>query len=331
MNQFKTARFDGARWIDQAQTLRMKTFGRKTLPPIVAVTGGQEGIGKSSITLNLACRAAKSGKKVLILNAGAVCFVPSAFTATQRPPRGLEDFAVVLQDGLTLIPAGVGLFAESNREAEVLSEAQNENDENRVDDLLLELDDFMARFDLVFLDAGSSLGQRLYDVLLVSDRIVMVTTPDPASLMDSYTAIKAVVGKDPSKTFSVIVNRVGNGAEGRRIFERIESVVAKYLGIQLESLGEVPEDPFMSLSHKKRSPLVSCYPGSPASLAVHGLAERLLTQFQKTAFRGSAWIPKRLRTLVQGFLGGPVRVIPARDSIEPEPFPSASQEEVIWP
>lgn len=128
---------------------------------------------------------------------------------------------------------------------------------------------------------------------LISNRLILITTPEDQSLVGCYTKIKSVL-ENPARSnghndFCVIVNRARSREEGRRVFDRLDRAVEKHLGLRLTPLGAVPEDPFMALSLKKQSLLVSCYPSSPASLAVHGLAERLLNHLQKTGMEEDVW------------------------------------------
>lgn len=268
--------------LDQAAALRRRMQGQATIPtqtgravPVLGIASGKGGVGKSNIAVNLACALGRAGKKVLLFdadfglgNTDILLGISTGATLADawRDGQPLADVACALGDGVTLIPSGSAQFA--------LADA----DSLMVDGLLYELERFMKNFDLVIVDTGAGVQQRTRDTLLFCDQVVIVTTPDPTALTDSYATIKLVAQRDPKKPFSVIVNMAERIVDGEETFLQLARVAEKYLQVSLESWGVVPLDPRVPRAIRQQQAVTRCFPGTAASLAIARIAARVARQ-----------------------------------------------------
>lgn len=283
---------------DQAHALRTRVGGVMAAPPpagppVIAIASGKGGVGKSNVAVNLACQAGRLGKRVLLFDADfglgntdiLLGITPTATLADAMVGQGtLEDVAITLPHGVTLIPSGSGRFAAANANAMM------------VEGIFYELERFARDFDLVIVDTGAGIGKRVRDTLLVADRIVIVTTPDPTALTDSYATIKVVAQRDMTKRFSVVVNMAQS--QGEAVFAQLAQVAKKYLGLTLESLGSIPLDPRVPEAIRRQQAVTTCFPGAPASLALRALTGLILNQ--PVAMPS----PASFKTFLQQFFGG---------------------------
>lgn len=232
---------------DQASKLRSEmrghlpksTLARKKGPPIYAIASGKGGVGKTNVAVNLAWQLSSQGKRVLLFdadfglgNTDILLGIASEKTLINviQDGESIENIAISLNNHLTLIPTGSASFELANVNPRIL------------DGVFLELERIADQYDVVLVDTGAGIGERICDTLLFSDHIIIVTSPDPTSLTDSYATVKMVTLRDSSKHFSVIVNMAKKKSDGVATFTQLAYVARKYLDLHLESWGVILED-----------------------------------------------------------------------------------------
>ncbi|MBI4239309.1 MAG: MinD/ParA family protein [Deltaproteobacteria bacterium] len=264
---------------DQAAGLRDRVEPTGTAPrrqvPVLAIASGKGGVGKSNIAVNLSCQLAKLGKRVLLFdadfglgNTDILLGIPARYTLAEVVLEGrrLEEIALHLESGVTLIPAGSGEFSLANAETMLL------------EGIFFELERFIARYDIVIVDTGAGIGQRVRDTLLFSDQIAIITTPDPASLTDSYATVKMVAQRDPAKPFAVIVNMADRPSQAEATFAQLARVAKKYLNLTLESWGGIPNDERVAAAIRRQKAVTECFPNTPASVAIGKIAAKIVNK-----------------------------------------------------
>ena len=63
-------------------------------------------------------------------------------------------------------------------------------------------------------------------------------------------------------------------ALGQALFQRFERVATRFLSVELDYVGEIPEDAFLRRSIREQRPVVTAYPSCPAAMALKTLALR---------------------------------------------------------
>ncbi len=285
--------------LDQATRLRAKVQAAQVaahvgMPQVVAIASGKGGVGKSNVAVNVACTLGRLGKRTLLFdadfglgNTDILLGIMPKFTLADVVSDGcpLADVVEALPHGVSLLPAGSGKVAVANADSLVM------------EGIYYELEQFTRGFDVVVLDTGAGIGDRVLDALLLADRVLIVTTPDPTSLTDSYATIKILTQRDATKQFGVIVNMVANQRQGEDVFAQLAHVAKKYLGLTLESWGIIPLDPRLQQAVRRQQPVVECFPGTIASLALQQIARRVAGQTAPAA-------PRSLRDLCRQWLYG---------------------------
>ena len=113
-----------------------------------------------------------------------------------------------------------------------------------------------------------------------SGEVVLVTTPEPTSITDSYALLKALNARESFDAeickIKVVANRVLNYDEGKNLFSKLEVVVTKFLNINLSFLGVIPMDMNMSKSIMQQKPVTMAYPNSAGAKAIERITEGLL-------------------------------------------------------
>lgn len=265
--------------MDQAEQLRIiKASDQvRSLARVITVTSGKGGVGKSNTAINLAIQFRKMGKRVIILDADfGLANIEIMFGAV--PKHNLYDLIYQgknIKEIITwgpmevgFISGGSGIAGLSNLSKEYLIYIiQN----------LAELDSIA---DIIIVDTGAGIGDAVLEFLVASGEILLVTTPEPTSITDSYSLLKSLYmhprfRADQTKV-KMIANRVEKEKEGTILFEKMNSVVTRYLKIPMSYLGCIPQDANLTRAVMQQTPISIQNPNSKSSQAYEQIALKLL-------------------------------------------------------
>ena len=142
---------------------------------------------------------------------------------------------------------------------------------------LAELD---AIADIVIVDTGAGISDAVLEFLVASGEILLVTTPEPTSITDSYSLLKALnrhsrFSREMSQ-IKVIANRVETQEEGKSLFTKLNAVVTRYLKLPISYLGAVPYDTNLSRAVMQQMPVSLANPNAKSAKAYRAIAESLL-------------------------------------------------------
>lgn len=240
----------------------------------VAVTGSKGGVGKSNLTLNLAVSLGRSGRRVLLVD-GDLGLANLDVLLGLVPEHTVEHLILgeaALDDLLVDGPAGV----------RVLPAASGVPDLARLDGasrrcVLGSLTALAAQVDLVLVDTGAGLGETTLALQLAADRVVVVTTPEPTSLVDAYASLKVLWTSDPDKRIDIVVNGARDDEEAGQAYDQISRASRHFLGRDPGWLGPVYRDKAVEEAVRRQRAVVDAYPGCPAARCYERIAMRLVT------------------------------------------------------
>jgi len=221
---------------------------RKHSARVIAVTSGKGGVGKSTLSANIAYVLAKKGYKVGLLDADIglanldVMFNVRADKNILHVLKGeasFEDIIIKLDRNLYLIPG------ESGDEILKFSDATIVN-------RFIDEAEVLEGLDFLIIDTGAGIGDTIQMFLQAADDVIVVTVPDPAAITDAYAMVK-VISRLKEKIF-MIINLVRSAKEGDKIFDTIKKVALGNIGntLELSLLGSVRNDPYVARSVKQR-------------------------------------------------------------------------------
>ena len=267
--------------MDQAEGLRniIKTQNQRNVGDarVITVTSGKGGVGKSSISINLALQFRKMGKKVIILDADfGLANIEVMFGVI--PQYNLSDIMFKGKDVKDIImegPEGVGFISGGSGIARLVN-----LDNEQIKRLIYKMSELEKLADVIIIDTGAGIAPSVLEFVAASAEVLLVTTPEPTSITDAYALLKALnmfpgFNKTDTK-IKVICNRVNSATEGQNLFEKLNIVVSRFLNINLEMLGCVPLDMGVTKAVMKQKPVSIMYPASPASKAFSEIAEKLM-------------------------------------------------------
>ena len=141
--------------------------------------------------------------------------------------------------------------------------------------LARELGALTLQNDVVLLDLGAGIAPATMMTMLAADHIVLVTQPEIAALVDAYAVVKCVQQAAPNARFHVLVNRAVTRGRGEQAYIKLTEVARQHVGVNLDYLGEVIEDPRIGQHRLGQLPLVVTEPAGATAQALSSVVDRL--------------------------------------------------------
>ncbi len=265
--------------MDQAESLRIIKAGQQARPlaRVFTITSGKGGVGKSNTAINLAIHFKKMGKRVIILDADfGLANIEIMFGAVPKhnlydliyQGKNIKDIITWGPGEVGFISGGSGIAGMSNLSRDYLVYIiQN----------LAELD---AIADIIIVDTGAGISDAVLEFLVASGEILLVTTPEPTSITDSYSLLKAL-NRHPRyvekySEVKMLANKVETKEEGQMLFNKLNAVVSRYLKMPISYLGSVPNDKEITKAVMQQSPVSLKNPAAWSSLAYEEIASKLM-------------------------------------------------------
>ena len=269
--------------MDQAEQLRniikASSQPQRPLARVITVTSGKGGVGKSNTAINLAIQFRKMGQRVIILDADfGLANIEIMFGAV--PKHNLCDLIYQgknIRDIITwgpmevgFISGGSGIAGMSNLSMDYL---------HYIIQNLVELDE-MA--DIIIVDTGAGISDAVLEFLVASGEILLVTTPEPTSITDSYSLLKAL-SRHPrysaeTSQIKVIANKVFGETEAESLYAKLEAVVGRYLKVPITYLGMIPQDNQLAKAVMQQQPVSLDNPRARSALAYEAMAAKLMNK-----------------------------------------------------
>ena len=276
--------------MDQAENLRNVIKARNIRnienTKVFTITSGKGGVGKSNMAVNLAVQFTKMGKRVIILDADFGLANVEVMFGT-LPNFNLSDVifkGMSIRDIITEGPMGIG-FISGGSGVIGLNNLNREQIAFLVHNLSL-LNDLC---DILIIDTGAGVSDQVLEFVLASPEIILVSTPEPSSLTDSYSLMKAMYKSSKylkgSTNVHLVANKVESEGEGLAVYSKMNSVVQKFLGGDLDYLGYVIKDGQLEKAVRNQKVVSIEYPSSKAAKNFENLASKLLQKDEATHFR----------------------------------------------
>ncbi len=269
--------------MDQAEQLRniikANSLPERPLARVITVTSGKGGVGKSNAAINLAIQFRRMGQRVIILDADfGLANIEIMFGAV--PKHNLRDLiyqGMNIKDIITWGPMEVGFISGGSGIAG-MSNLSKDN-LNYIIRKLAELDE-MA--DTIIIDTGAGISDAVLEFLVASGEILLVTTPEPTSITDSYSLLKAL-GRHPryssgTSQIKVIANKVSDVTEAETLYAKLEAVVNRYLKVPITYLGMIPQDAQLEKAVMQQTPVSLDNPRAKSAVAYAVIAAKLMNK-----------------------------------------------------
>ena len=259
--------------LDQAENLRRlaNKDNSKKKAKIITTTSGKGGVGKSNFVVNMGITLHKKGKKVLIFDADIgmgnddvlMGVLPSYNVFDLLEGKDINEVVVEGPYGINLLPGGSGInYIENLEEEERLAFIEK----------LTSLD----KYDYIFIDTGAGINKNVLAFIACSEETIVITTPEPTSLTDAYSLIKATDHFKLTNTANVIVNRAFSIKDGEETYNKLKRAVEKFLTIKVNYLGSISEDRKLVEGVRAQVPFTILHPKCDASKSIERISNKLI-------------------------------------------------------
>jgi septum site-determining protein MinD len=236
---------------------------------VLTVTSGKGGVGKTTVTANIATALAMMGKKVVALDADIGLRNLDVVMGLEN--RIVYDLVDVVEGRCRLRQAMI----KDKRQPELyLIPAAQTRDKMAVSpsDMILVCDQLRKEMDYIIIDSPAGIERGFRNAIAPADQILIVTNPEVSAVRDADRIIGLVDAeeKGPAK---LIVNRLKPAMVARGDMLSIEDVL-DILAIEL--IGVIPEDESILVSSNQGTPLaMSAANGVSAAQAFRNVAQRI--------------------------------------------------------
>jgi flagellar biosynthesis protein FlhG len=143
--------------------------------------------------------------------------------------------------------------------------------------LIRAFSELRSQIDVLIVDTAAGISDMVLSFSRASQDIVMVVCDEPTSLTDAYALIKILNREYGVFKFKIVANMVRDMREGQDLFNKLSKVTGRFLDVALELVATIPYDENIRKSVRKQRAIVDAYPGSPAAIAIKGLAQKAVT------------------------------------------------------
>lgn len=239
---------------------------------VISVTSGKGGVGKSALTANIALSLARMNQRVLIIDADlGLGNIALMFGLTPRfnlnhyfsGEQKLAQIMTTGPDGVHILPAGSGI--------QQLTRLDTQQRIRFLDDL----DILHDNFDLILIDTETGISENATYFNVAAHDILLVTTPDPTAISDTYALMKLLSATYHQKYFKLVVNQARGTDAGLDVYQKLTMVANRCPDISLDYLGCIPFRDTMYAT-KRRQPMLDDLSGEACG-AMEALARTLAT------------------------------------------------------
>lgn len=251
-----------------------------SLTRVLAIASGKGGVGKSSVTANLAAAMAADGLNVGVVDADIYGFsIPRMLGVDRQPTRVDSMLLPPIAHGVKVV--SIGMFVPEGQPVVWRGPMLHRALEQFLADV------FWGDLDVLLLDLPPGTGDIAISVaqLLPGSEIVVVTTPQAAAAEVAERA-GSVATQTSQGVVGVVENmswleqpdgtrlEVFGSGGGRRVADRLSAAV----GTEVPLLGQVPLDVAVREAGDDGTPVVLSAPESPGARVLRDVARSLATR-----------------------------------------------------
>lgn len=262
---------------DRLKAKRMVFSDPDSLTRIIAVASGKGGVGKSSVTANLAAAMAANGLKVGLIDADVHGFsIPSLMGITQPPTRVDEMILPPVAHGVKVI--SIGMFLDSNQPVIWRGPMLHRALEQFLTDV------YFSDLDVLLLDLPPGTGDMAISVsqLLPNSELLVITTPQSTATQVAERA-GTIALQTKQKVIGVVENMsylsLPDGSK-MEIFgtgggQRLSESLSSQLQYSVPLLAQLPLEEAVRVGSDQGVPVVLSTPESPVAQSLRELAIKL--------------------------------------------------------
>lgn len=240
---------------------------------VISVSSGKGGVGKTNFSINFSISLSKLGYKVVIIDADIGLSNIEILSGISLN-NSLSDIIFLDKDIFEIMgngPEGVKIISGGSG----LKELKLFDDDN-LPKLMNEIEKLQSTFDYIIIDTSAGISSSVIDFIMTSSEVIILCTPDPTSLMDSYTLIKSIIHTGFTGNISVVSNLVNNRIEGSEVFDKLFNATNNFLRVQIGYLGYIERSELVNHAVRNQVPFIISHPNNSISKKINIMAMNYL-------------------------------------------------------
>lgn len=239
---------------------------------VIAITGGKGGIGKTTISINLAITLAQSGQRVILFDADLGLANVDVMLGI-KPKRNIADYfsgECALDDICVKGPYGISIIPGSSGIQKMADLTTNDSA-----NLINSFCTLTNEYDVMLVDVASGISHQVIDMTHAAQHIMVVVCNEPSSLVDSYAVVKLLHQKYKRHHFGIVVNKVKHLEEGYQVFSQFQAAMLKFIDVSLHYIGHVPQDDYIRFATLNHCAVVEKFAHAISTTAFHDMTHSI--------------------------------------------------------
>jgi flagellar biosynthesis protein FlhG len=239
---------------------------------VIGIASGKGGVGKTTVSINLAVALAQRGHKVMLLDAdlgmanaqiALGAHAPFNIGHVLRGEKTLDEVIVTTSMGVRLVPGASGL-----RDMAAL-------DSRQIAEMVHAFDTLAEPVDYLLVDVAAGISPAVLEFMAACQRRYVVVCDQPASIADAYGMIKVMTTEQGLDEIYLIPNMVNDPQHGKLLYRRMNDVCNRFLGVSIRYAHAIASDEMVTQAMRKYQPVLQFAPGCGASRDFRLLAEEI--------------------------------------------------------
>lgn len=268
---------------DQAANLRRalhKPFEAEA--KTIAIVSGKGGVGKSNFALNFSISLRNRGKDVLIFDLDVGMGNIDILLGLKADHTMIDMFEkrLSIYDLIETSEAGISYIAGGSGVTNLFTMTKHQKDY-----FYQQFEELQTQYDYIIFDMGAGVSLESIFFISASDECIVLTTPEPTSITDSYGMVKHILNKTPNMPIYIVMNRCISERTGRTSLSRFKQVVKEFLQTDIKALGQLPEDNFVRKAVMRQTPYLLLNGRAPISRALEKIVDNYLTNRKEPSYQ----------------------------------------------
>lgn len=258
---------------------------------VLAISSGKGGVGKTNFALNFSISLKRLGYDVVIIDADLGLSNIEILSGISIN-NSISDIVFANKDIFEIMgngPEGVKIVSGGSG----IKELKLLDDEN-FNKLIGEIEKLQKSTDFIIIDTGAGISDSVINFIMTADEVIVICTPDPTSLMDSYTLIKSLVNAGFPGKINIVCNFVRDRNEGREIFNKLSYTVENFLRVQIRYFGYIERNRVIRNAVINQVPFIISHPRDPDSKRINIMAMNYLDDKNQAFDDGKVSFAKRI-------------------------------------
>lgn len=230
---------------------------------VILIASGKGGVGKTTVSANLAAALTKIGYDILVVDADIKTGHLGTHFGLKQQEGSLND---VLQGKMSIHnviyyhPAGIK-FIPTGASLKLL-ETKNKKG---IEEVILDL---VGSVDIIIIDSAAGMGEDIKSIMNIADEILLVANPELPSMIEAFKMHKLAI-KRGLKALGVVVNQY-QGKKYELTMKNIEEFT------ELPVIGVIPHDESVKRAVHDKVPVVINEPNSKPSKEFNKIAAKIV-------------------------------------------------------